>query len=314
VKPLFSTETVHPRDRLAYWREEATKAFVTHEFSTPLKHNFSGEVCVGALGDVGVAEFRTDQAEVNRTGRCLRAAEDDDALLIRQIDGGVTVHQDARDVRTYPGDVYILDPRRTFTLVVPANTHALVFKVPRAELQGRLGEISSFTARPLSRGGSVAGLASEFLAMLASCTDAIDRTNSAKLAQQALDLVALAFRPKDALVRLSSGKAAVLLRLKSIIEDRLCDPQLKPGAAAAAAGISVRYANALLADEDTSLERYIILRRLHRCNEILLNATQRSRTVSDIAYSCGFTDLSHFSRRYKAHFGFSPKEGRPTLD
>jgi hypothetical protein len=35
-------------------------------------------------------------------------------------------------------------------------------------------------------------------------------------------------------------------------------PGLKPAIAAAAAGVSVRYANALLAQEDTSLEGYIM--------------------------------------------------------
>ena len=68
----------------------------------------------------------------------------------------------------------------------------------------------------------------------------------------------------------------------------------------------MRYANALLAQENTSLERFIVLRRLQHCRQALEDPSHLDRTVGDIAYSCGFADLSHFSRRYKARFGCSP--------
>jgi AraC-like DNA-binding protein len=100
------------------------------------------------------------------------------------------------------------------------------------------------------------------------------------------------------------------VRLKAIIENRLHDPDLKPAAAAADTGISVRYANALLANENTSLERYIMLRRLERCHQTLVSPVHSSRTITEIAYSCGFSDLSHFTRRFKEQFGCTPSEIR----
>jgi AraC-like DNA-binding protein len=136
---------------------------------------------------------------------------------------------------------------------------------------------------------------------------------AAKIAHQALDLVALAFAADAAIghVALSSRRGATLLRLKATIEGALYDHTLKPVDAAAAAGIGVRYANALLAEEDTSLERYIVLRRLQHCHKALVDPAQARRTVSDIAYSYGFSDLSHFTRRFKAQFGCLPRDCRP---
>ena len=135
----------------------------------------------------------------------------------------------------------------------------------------------------------------------------------AKLVRHALDLVALAFGTAGGSVQLSSTRTTTLIRLKSIIETLLHDPTLKPANVAEAAGISVRYANALLAHEDSSLERFIILRRLHRSRQALESPAHLSRTVSEIAYACGFSDLSHFARRFKAEFGRSPAEFRSTL-
>jgi AraC family transcriptional regulator, positive regulator of tynA and feaB len=254
---------VHARDRLAYWREEASRIYVAHEFNTRVGRSFNGEVSVASLGSINLAGFECDECLVERTPHCLKSADDDDVLLCRQVLGSMKMRQDGRDVATAPGDVYLLDPRRPFALNVGAGGRSLVFKVPRWEVQARLGEIASYTATPILRGQPVAALASDILAMVAERADAIDDSMAPKLAQQALDLVALAFETgAGAVAQPSSTRTTTLLRLKSIIEARLSDPSLKPAMVAEATGISVRYANALLAHEGTSLERFIMLRRL----------------------------------------------------
>ena len=147
-----------------------------------------------------------------------------------------------------------------------------------------------------------------YLAKLPKHIGALNGQIGAKIAQQALDLVALAFAASAPTghVALSSRRTTALLRLKVTIENALGDHSLRPVGAAAAAGISVRYANALLAEEGTSLERFIVSRRLLRCHQTLSDPAQAHRTVSDIAYSYGFSDPSHFTRRFKAQFGCSP--------
>jgi AraC family transcriptional regulator, positive regulator of tynA and feaB len=311
MKPAFSTKTVHARDRLAFWREEASKLYVTHEFSTRVGRNFQGTIGIGSLGNVALASFECDECEVMRTLESLKSADDDDVLLCRIAAGTVTAHQDGRDVVAFPGDVYLLDPRRPFTLEVGAAS-SLVLKVPRVEMEARLGDLAAFTALLLPRGQATSALASDFLSMAVKRADDLDPSVGVSIAQQVLDLVAIAFGARvGTAAKLSTPRLATLTRLKSVIETRVCNPELKLTDIAAAAGISVRYANALLAQENTSLERFIMLRRLQRCRQALEDPSQLGRTVGDIAYSCGFADLSHFSRRYKAQFGCSPGESRP---
>ncbi len=101
-----------------------------------------------------------------------------------------------------------------------------------------------------------------------------------------------------------------LMRLKSVIDTRISDPSLRPADAAAAAGISVRYANALLAEENSSVQRYILRRRLEHCRRAIEDPLQSHRMIGEIAFSWGFSDLSHFSRRFRAEFGMTPGELR----
>jgi AraC-like DNA-binding protein len=130
------------------------------------------------------------------------------------------------------------------------------------------------------------------------------------LAEQLLDLISMIYSDGDDTRPTSASRASVLQRLKAAIDARLSDPDLKPAEAAAAAGISVRYANALLAEESFSIGRYLLHRRLERCRRALEDPLQANRMIGDIAFSWGFSDLSHFTRRFRAEFGMTPSDYR----
>ena len=74
--------------------------------------------------------------------------------------------------------------------------------------------------------------------------------------------------------------------------------------------MSVRHADALLAREGTSIARLIRSWRLARCRRALEDPLQRHRTVGEIAFGWGFSDLTHFGRRFTAAYGMSPGEYR----
>ena len=61
---------------------------------------------------------------------------------------------------------------------------------------------------------------------------------------------------------------------------------------------------------DTTLGRFVIDQRLQRAGQILSDPGTRCRTISEIAFSLGFQELSHFSRRFTTKFGRSPRAYR----
>jgi len=315
MKTVFSTGKVHPRDRVNYWREEASKAYVVHDFSSSAGRSFCGTIRAGSLDVLGLSLFESAACTVERTQRCLRHDGDDDLLVCMQTAGRKTVHQDGRDAVLGVNDMVLVDPRRPFSLGIENGHGSLAVKVPRNELQARVGDVTRLTARAISGQQPAAALASGFLAMLPEHIESFNGQTGTKIAHQAIDLLALAFAANADIgqVALSCRRETTLLRLKATIEGALYNHTLKPVDAAAAAGISARYANSLLAEEGTSLERYIVLRRLQRCHKALLDPAQARRSVSDIAYSYGFSDLSHFTRRFKAQFGCLPSDCRPQM-
>jgi AraC-like DNA-binding protein len=125
-----------------------------------------------------------------------------------------------------------------------------------------------------------------------------------------LDLVALSLAKavEGTTPRVSSSKAMAILQIRAAIKTRLADPGLDVQSIADAVGLSVRYANNILASQDTSIGRLILTERLERCRQALEDPVQSGRSVSEIAFGWGFCDLTHFGRCFKKAYGMSPSD------
>ena len=137
----------------------------------------------------------------------------------------------------------------------------------------------------------IGGLASGFIKLIPDHVDMLQPAAKSQVAEHVLDVTALALAAETGKDKpaVSSGRAVALLQLRMAIESRLSDPALDPSSAAAAAGISVRYANVLLSGQGTSLQRLIVSRRLDHCRRALEDPGQSHRTITEIAFAWGFS-------------------------
>ncbi|MFC8043229.1 helix-turn-helix domain-containing protein [Nocardia sp. NPDC057353] len=97
-------------------------------------------------------------------------------------------------------------------------------------------------------------------------------------------------------------------RIRDYIAEHLDDPALGAETIAAAANISVRQLYKVWAGTGTGLADHIIALRLARARETL--RTHRHLTVAAVAHRHGFTDATHFARRFRAAYAMSPTEWR----
>ncbi|SDS87653.1 acetamidase/formamidase family protein [Bradyrhizobium canariense] len=105
-------------------------------------------------------------------------------------------------------------------------------------------------------------------------------------------------------------QAALLHRIYDAIERKLGDPDITPARIAQMEGISERYLQKLFEGTGDNFTHYLRERRLQRCWADLANAAEAHRSVSEIAFSCGFSDAAHFSRSFRDRFGLSPRAFR----
>jgi AraC-like DNA-binding protein len=311
MKTIFSTIGVRQQDRFDSWHAAARQYVIDHDARPDCWLTFEAKLGSAALDGLNLVSFESSSMTVSHTPRHAAQATGDDLFVCRQLAGTLLLEQGCRELTLGSGDIALLDPRLPYSGRFSSGSSLLVVKVPRRRLEARVGRTGSLIARCMRREYGENGLLSDFLALLPSHAERLDLT-AAMVAEQALDLLAVALAKASGLPgpRVSSARLLVLIRLRSVIEANLTDPALSPAAVAAAVGVSLRYANAVLASENTSVGRLIQIRRLDRCCQALGDCTQAHRLISDIAYSWGFSDMTHFGRRFKAAYGLLPTEYR----
>jgi AraC family transcriptional activator of tynA and feaB len=312
METLFSTDDVHPRDRFDYWHDVACRSIVQHDSRPECRLTFRAGIQTGMLADIGVIQFENSPMEVARAARHIAQVTEDVLFICRQMAGTLHLEHDGREIALESGHMTLLDPLLAYAGRFSSDSNLLVLKVPRRALQARVGNTSEMVIRDIDPCAAEGGLTSALLAMLPTYTGRIGPAAQEIVRDQVLDLIAVSLTGMigSARPRVSSGHALALMKVRAAIEARLTDAALDATAVAAAAGISVRYANAVLAHENTSIMRLIQARRLERCRKALQDPSQTHRTLSEIAYGWGFSDMTHFGRRFKAAYGVLPSEYR----
>lgn len=308
MRTVFTTRNVHPRDRFDYWHSVACKEIVEHESSPASRASFEAEIEVGSLGGLDLVAFQNSPLTVEHGHAHVSRKSSEQLLFCRETSGFLNVEQDGRQITLHPGDMTLLDPALPYSAKFSEGSRTLVLKLPRRELQTRVGKTRMMLSRRIQLGTTDDSLTSSFTAALPSLAGQVRPVCGQLAADFMLDLVAfsLAKALESTTLRVSSSKAMTILEIRATIKSRLADPDLDAQSIAKAVGLSVRYANNILASQDTSIARLILRERLEKCRQALEDPLQLRRSVSEVAFAWGFSDLTHFGRCFKKVYGMSP--------
>jgi AraC-like DNA-binding protein len=96
----------------------------------------------------------------------------------------------------------------------------------------------------------------------------------------------------------------------NFIAQNLADPALNPGLVAAHLDLSTRSLSRLFALNGRTIERSIWARRLEQARDQLADPLLRHRSITEVAFACGFNDAAHFSRSFLSAYGMTPRQFR----
>jgi AraC-like DNA-binding protein len=107
-------------------------------------------------------------------------------------------------------------------------------------------------------------------------------------------------------------RAARLYAVLAEIKAGFADQQFSPGQVAGRLGLSERYVQDLLHQTGLHFTERVLELRLQRARNMLASDRHRHLRVIEIAYACGFGDISYFNRCFRRRFGASPTGLRGT--
>ncbi len=103
-------------------------------------------------------------------------------------------------------------------------------------------------------------------------------------------------------------------RIRFYIREHLTEADLTPARVARAHHISERYLFKLWSSQDVSLAETIMNLRLEGARKDLKEPQLSTRTVAETARRWGFSDSTHFARRFRQAYGQSPGRSRSSTE
>lgn len=308
----FTTDAVLPRDRVEFWHSASCSTYIEYDCRVQSKLGFQARIEAAQLGDLTLSVCDNTPLVADRTRRHVARSDSDSVFFGVLLGGSKHIEQDGREVMITAGDCYLVDAGRPYVLTCNEPKSELVLEIPRPQLEARIGCSASARASLVSGRKGAGAFAASYLRHLQKHLELVTSSTTPKVVDQAVDLVSLALTNSSPATvrRLASATAVSRLRLHDAIDANVPHRRIQCADIADMAGISRRYANFLLAQEGTSLERLLVDRRLERSRILLADPSNRPRTIAEIAMASGFDSASHFSRSFKEAYGLTARDYR----
>ena len=248
---------------------------------------------------------------VRREKRLVLATNDDRYCLARNTGNRESrVTHRGREFVMRPGSMALLKLDEPFFSADGASEKRFTnVHLPTATLKAMVSGVDDLVGRELEPGGALS-LAMDYSDLLLRHASAVDEAGLA-IAGHLMDLAALGLGARSDVATEARRGGVRAVRLKAvlmILQRRFAEPDFSAQKLAAAAGLSERYVNELLYEAGASFTSRLLELRLRRAAEWL--AQPGERRISDVAFDCGFNDLSYFNRCFRRRFGLTPSAAR----
>ncbi len=309
----YSTDNMPVNQRLSRWREHVSETYAEFGFDIDDERAFKAKLSRIQLGAIGMSWFETTASQGHakraRVGKW-SAPLSDAFLLSLQLEGEIRGQQFGREITSGPGDIALVDATRSWDVESFGQVSNITLKLPAEKLLALTDAPSDYCLQPFPRDDPNTRAV---FAIIVALRDAIEAAPDVGWDDAYEDVLMHAI--STLFVKSSSVSETSIreetLRRKAIayIERNLLDPGLSTEHIAGELSVSVRTIQRLFNDNGLTPGRYILDRRIVVAGELLRSGEGPSK-ITDLAFSLGFNDLSHFTRVFRKKFGQSPTEFR----
>ncbi|MGK5169063.1 helix-turn-helix domain-containing protein [Geodermatophilus sp. CPCC 205761] len=255
--------------------------------------------------------FTTDSSgfRLLRTPRHVRMESPPVVALAVQSSGVGRFSQFGADRLVRPGELMVNDLAAPYAFAWSGSGGSRAFQVSHDQLGLPAGVVRG--AAPRLAASPLHDLVRDHLLRMARDADRVaGDPGAAALGTATTELVRALLVSAGAPDRLVATVRAETLvtRVRAYVRAHLAEPALTPERVAAAHNVSVRQLYKALARAGVSLEQELIGQRLELARTELLSPVGRRRPIAATARACGFADPSHFTRRFRAAYGVTPRE------
>lgn len=307
----FSTLDFATHKQLRAWQEIMSDVYYSLEIKRANAHELRGKIRQYDIGPVSITTFDSDEQRVFRTKSSIACDPDDSYVFVMPVLKDLYFNHGGRAGFVKPGGHVLVNTSEFYELSCPDGFLNWTVKIPGEVLRQRNPFVDDHTGCRFPIDKRMSHLARQHVRTLATTFGNSCSRSSADLANNLIDIIALVINSEiRGSVRETHSNYRIRRRIMVYIRENLKDFELSPKRIAESNGISVSYLYKLFRTTGTTVNEFIISQRIEAAYAMLSTSGSRQMTVSEIAYSVGFRNLSHFSRVFRGKYGVSPSSVR----
>lgn len=266
------------------------------------RDELQAHLSIESIGGLDLARVGLNADRVHRGRGDIRGDPGEHFFLILQQQGRALLSQGDVSSWVDPGDMFVVDATRSSTFIYDGHySQQLSVHLPRDEMQQRFGK-RIYGGLNISSTEPLAIAMTALLAKLLTKPESVAQLHTV----EAFYSVFGALLTERALGtgHTPSADRQLVSRAVAMIAERYRSPDFKTQNLADSMGVSLRRlqrAFQLIGETPHErLQRY----RITAANEAI--QSQTARTITEVAFGTGFSDLSTFYRAYRKQFGHTP--------
>lgn len=302
----FTTLVKDRAEQFPCWRN-LMASIADVEPGDPSKHGFHATVRGHDLGKMQIASLRVDAMSYRRTPQIIRRSGIDHWQIVLRQRGTEFSSSSCKVLRSGKGS---LDLR---SLALPGIGHCsagelICVWLKRDNFSSLAGRLDAASHQPIQ--GVMRDILQDFIMTLDRHRSTLTQREVPAVVDSLTALLGAFIQPtRDAMAAAAMPISASRIELaRTYVDAHLASPDLGTEALCRKLGVSRRKLYYLF-EHCGGVSKFIRDRRLAACHTALEH-TADLRLISTIAYDHGFTDPAHFSRLFRARYGYSPKEAR----
>lgn len=287
-----------------FWRSMVCEAIFELDVSIRCEDWFQASLRQQRVGALGLSRIAMNAEQtIERTRQAIARSREAQYEFVVVETGHIRVEHRGRDIMLKAGDSLLIYNGDTFRLRTEPHSKTSSFHVPASWLELWLPEPHEAVAE-LIDGSSPWGRVLSALTATWPADATVERAGGSLFADQFGGALALALQADREQRR--TGAKGTFERCLQHLQAAASDCELDAQSVADALQISLRYLHKLFAANGTSYGAELLRIRLELAARLLRQPQFGALSVAEIAWRTGFTDPSHFYRRFRECFGMPP--------
>ncbi|MFH1345597.1 MAG: AraC family transcriptional regulator [Pseudomonadota bacterium] len=306
----LSADAFSDRDRVEAFREVFGHAILRIDIEPLQGSALRAEMLLRAFSGFGMA---SGSLSPMRNRHAPNLIDNDDLVLVAMQNGLGTLEQRGRRIEIGEGQVALTANGEPATFTGHTHTQVVNLRLSRALLARQVADLDRALRQPILADSAALRLLKSYANLLSDEREIATSQLRQAAAMHMHDLAALAIGATGEAAEIAAGRgmrAARLAAIKADIAANIGSSHLSIDLVATRQGITPRYVRKLFESEGTSFSDFVRGRRLSRAYRMLTDRRHLGRTISAIAYDCGFSDLSYFNRTFRRRYGSTPSDVR----